>query len=148
MRTYQTESATIVVERIDWRNTVVAVSTASCRRGVEFKFDRSGKRAAAWLAEQDLTGRVWAGQTWAQLQDAVRAPQPVTAAVEPAVAVAATSADIAAQVEALVTERVEQVLAEHYRQMLSSPEQRRTVSRMIREAAVMEKAERIRNASR
>ena len=147
MRTIQTSSATIVVERINWRTTVVAVSTASCRRGVEFRFDRSGKRAAAWLARQDLTGKVWAGMTWEQLKSAVEGPH-VASAPSDAPVPAATTEDVAQLVERLVTQRVAEVLDDHYRWVLASPERRKALAKALRDADALERAERIRAASR
>ena len=150
MKQYDTSSACIVVERLDWRTTTVAVSTASCRRGVEFRFGRSGRRAAAWLAQQDLTGLVHPGMTWAELEAAVR--RPVAAPVEPALrfkpVAEEVAADVAGQVERLVAERVEQVLEDHYRWVLADKGRRQALARALRDADALEKAERIRNAGR
>ena len=150
MKTYNTPSATIVVERLGWNSTVVAVSTASCRRGVEFRFDRSGKRAAAWLAERDLTGLVHPGMTWDELEAAVR--RPVATPVEPALRMRPVAEDIASdvagQVERLVAERVESILEDHYRWVLADKGRRQALARALRDADALERAERIRQASR
>ena len=170
MKTYHTPSATIVVERIDWRTTVVAVSTADCRRPAEFRMDRSGKRAAAWLAHHDLTGLVWAGMTWAELEAAVKAPRAVPgwladvqaerareaqATVQTTAQAsaqdevpAATTEEVARLVERLVTQRVEEVITEHYAWVLAEKSRRAVVAKMLRDANALEAAAKIRDAGR
>jgi hypothetical protein len=150
--TFTTPSASITVERAGWRSTLVYVTTRECRVPVVFRFDRSGHQAAAWLAAQDLTGKVWAGQTWAELEEAVARPQPVPASV----AVApkekpipkATTEEVARLVERLVTQRVGEVLEEHYAWVLADKSRRRMWSQLVRDANALEAAAKIRQAAR
>ena len=122
-RRHITPSATITVRRRG-RNYLVRVATSEAL--AEFVLDNEGP--VEWLIGRDLSGCVVAGMTWGELVDAISSQ----AASEHLSRVVVVKEPVRA---AYNTDQLQELLNEHYRQVLSSPEGRRMWRRLLADEA-------------
>lgn len=146
---YSNPSASVAVW--EGRNTCELVVRAEGRSESDpamgqFTFDnrKCAVKAAQWLAYQNLTGvgtSVGPGLDWVQFVDAIndrreRGEREVLAAA------------LATEVPELSDAVIQHVLEVHYQQVLTSKDGRRMWSRLLRDAATVERAAQIRKDAR
>lgn len=119
----------------------LAVETTQGVSGVfTFTDRRAAVCAAQWLAYQDLTdigSNVGPGLTWVQLVDAISDSRDTV-----------ITPNLADALPELTPDVIQHVLEVHYRQVLESKEGRRMWSKLLRDAATVEKAAQIRRDAR
>lgn len=137
---YSNPSASITVTRVGdtWE---LRIEPQNGPQGVNgrFVFDsrEPAVNAAKWLAYKDLTGIPRPGMAWVELVDAINDRRE-------RLSLGRCEQELTGLTDAVI----EHVLEVHYRQVLTSKDGRRMWSKLLRDAATVERAEQIRRDAR